>query len=602
MPPRLLALLALLLAGAGIAAAAWRPVAPADLSRLKPAAFRDDELDLPYYLAHFHRLANAVVEEGPDRGFIRLPVWRAEKDNQPHNARIMENILSLAWFYTAKREWNPYYGAPEVRERLEAALEFWLRIQAPTGAFSEYGPNRWNLAATAFATKFMGRTLPLLHGGPAVDLGLIERTAQAQRRAIHFVLTDGRIWEQGRNFSNQFTNVWPGGLAWLRLREDAEIRTLLERRIAGGGEAFQSPAGYFYEAGGPDWSYNFGTHHSNLLGGWYYARGGPLERHFIEEERRFFDWVSYNAVPDGEEWVLNRAIETRQHVATVRFSYRFPLAEHVAPARPFVPSRESFEAARKARRQELEQAWPRVPPLAVGEFTAFAPYAFLHRDEPQWLPTESQKAAARRRLPYLARRRFVHQRMDTRSPAVFTYVRRPAYYAAWNSGQRITAQQRLGLGLVWTEKDGVVLQSQSRSEDAAWGTVAEGGRLPYEATGLPAEFSGATPRPGVRDLPSTGDFTVRYPLGGAGSKTVTFAEREIRVSLDHAAPYTEQIPILAATPPVEESPGRWRIAPGVSVEAGSAELRTHSLEVAGKRLHTLRVRGQGRGGYAIRFR
>ena len=133
--------------------AAFRPLPAFDAASVKPSMFGDSELDLPYYLVHFERFANSVVEDGPTRGFIHIPVWRNEKDNQPHNARIMENILSLAYFYCTKRPWNVYYGAPGLRDRLEAALAFWVNSQAPTGAFSEYKPQGWNLAATAFATK-----------------------------------------------------------------------------------------------------------------------------------------------------------------------------------------------------------------------------------------------------------------------------------------------------------------------------------------------------------------------------------------------------------------------------------------------------------------
>src|SRR5688500_18878566 len=98
------ALIAAGLAQAAPAAARQAPpLAPADLSRLSPSDFRDDELDLPYYLAHFHRLANAVRMSGEDRGFIDLPVWRRPEDNRPYNARIMENLTSLAYFYATDR-------------------------------------------------------------------------------------------------------------------------------------------------------------------------------------------------------------------------------------------------------------------------------------------------------------------------------------------------------------------------------------------------------------------------------------------------------------------------------------------------------------------
>ena len=246
----------------------WSPVPPADLSKLKPSDFADDELDLPYYLAHFHRLANGVVETGDNRGFINVAVWRNLQDNKPYNARIMENILSLAFFYCTKRPWNQYYASPAVRMRLEAALDFWCRMQNSDGRFSEYGPQRWNLPATAFATKFMGETLRLLHNGPPIDGKLLQRVLKANRAAIRVVLTDPALLAHGKNFTNQYTNVFAGGLAFLSLYPDAQFSAAPASPYQGNqSRVFQSPVGYFYEARGPDWGYNLGTHHSNLTDG-----------------------------------------------------------------------------------------------------------------------------------------------------------------------------------------------------------------------------------------------------------------------------------------------------------------------------------------------
>src|SRR5207244_3611417 len=78
---------------------------------------------------------------------------------------------------------------PAVRARLEAALDFWTREQSEDGRFSEYAPERWSLAPTAFATKFMGETLRLLHHGPPIDPALYRRVVEADRRAIVAALT-----------------------------------------------------------------------------------------------------------------------------------------------------------------------------------------------------------------------------------------------------------------------------------------------------------------------------------------------------------------------------------------------------------------------------
>jgi hypothetical protein len=564
----------------------FRSLPPFNPQTVKPGMFADDELDLPYYVAHFARLANAVVEEGPDRGFIRIAVWRNEKDNQPYNARIMENILSLAYFYTVNRPWNPYYGAPGLRDRLEATLDFWVRIQSPEGAFSEYKPQGWNLAATAFATKFMGQTLRLLEKGPPLDPELMKRVRSAQRKAIHFVLTDPAFLEHGRNYSNQFTNVWPGALAWLSQHKDAEIESLLQKRIAKSATEFQSPAGYFYEAGGPDWAYNFGTHHSNLLGAWFYANGTPLGKHILEEERRFFEWVSYNVAPDGDYWVLNRGVETRRLMPVVGFSYRFPLAEHVPEARAFVPTREDVERRTAEKRRRFVETWPKVDPLPVGKFSAYSPYVFLHREQPQYAPSSEEKKAAAALMPVNARREFIHQRMDKRHPIVFTYVRRPGYYVAFNSGKQITRQQRLGLGLLWTPDGGVILQSQTNRSNEAWGTRGAGKAQVYEAGDVHATFSTGTPEPGARDLESQ-TLTVEYHLGESGWKRVVFERDRIRVLIEHPGEFIEQIPALGSGPRLE--PASW-------------SLEDTEIEVAGKRLRVLRLAGRDRLEYSIRFR
>jgi hypothetical protein len=122
---------------ANVAAQSWPKVPPVDLAEFKPSDFRDDELDLPYYLKHFHIVANSVVETGPDKGFINIHVWRNKEGQRTYNARIMESILSLAYFYCTNRPWNVYRGSPAVRLRLEAALDFWCRIQNKDGKFSD---------------------------------------------------------------------------------------------------------------------------------------------------------------------------------------------------------------------------------------------------------------------------------------------------------------------------------------------------------------------------------------------------------------------------------------------------------------------------------
>lgn len=192
----------------------------------------------------------------------------------------------------------------------------------------------------------------------------------------------------------------------------------------------QSPAGYFYEAGGPDLGYNLNTHHSNLHGAWHYTRGTERGEIFLREERGFADWLSYNAVPDGAAWALNRGIETRQQHAAADFR-EMPMAERVPALRAFLPTTEEIAELAKRRKAEWRAKWPAVEPLTTGEFWSFSPCVFLHREQVQWFPTPPQREEARMLLPCLERKEFIHQRMDSRHPAMFTCVRRSAYLAAF---------------------------------------------------------------------------------------------------------------------------------------------------------------------------
>ena len=192
-------------------------VPPVDLGKFSPGDFADDELLVPYYLEHLHEVANSIPLEGPNRGLITLSVWRPERFNKTYNARILENHVSLAYFYCTDRPWNVYRGDPALRKRLEALLERWCDSQNEDGRFSEYGPKKWNLPATGFAILFMGRTLEFLHDGPPIDKAIHRRAIEAHHKAIRALLTRSDLFDHGTKCSNQYSSMWGGALAHLRI-------------------------------------------------------------------------------------------------------------------------------------------------------------------------------------------------------------------------------------------------------------------------------------------------------------------------------------------------------------------------------------------------
>lgn len=539
-------------------AAAAVPQVPAfDPSRFRPSDFSDADLDMPYNVTYLPRIANAVETDGPDRGFINISVWRGTSQLHPYNARIMESILTLAWFYASPRKWNQYYANKALRARLELALEYWCNLQSPDGKFSEYGPQQWNLAATAFAVKFISEALRLLKTGPPITPALHTRAIDCCRKAVHATLNDPDLLSHGKSYSNQFTNIFAGGAAFLAMYPDAELSAQLGAAVEASPHELQSPCGYMYEADGPDLGYTLNTHHENLQMAYSYWRGTRLGDFLLVEEGRWGKWLSYNLLPETDQpfWVANRSIETRQEHSIFR-AVDTPLADKCEIMRAFATPPDRRTADIKAAREKLNTNWPRVEPLNVGVFEALSPYRFLQRAHYDWHPTAEQMTEARKLLRPVNENSFVEQMKDTREPITFTYIRRPGYYAAFASAPKpITKQQRLGLTFVWTPNGGALLQSQTSGTETAWGTTISGD-LPAEAAGLDAEYS-------------QDNTVVRYPLPGGGHKTVTFAPDRIMVSVERDGDIVERVPVFDTASVISDAGYATRPAPVRSAAASA---------------------------------
>lgn len=414
-----------------ITAFAWDELPRVDWSKVKPSDFADDELDLPFYLQHFHVLADGIVEQGPERGWIKAGVWRGEKDPS-YNARVLENYLTLAYFYCTNRPWNPYYASPALRQRLEAVLEFWCNSQGSEGGFSEYAAKRYGTAPTAFATKFMGRTLALLKDGPPIDAALHKRVIEADRKALVAVMQTESWWGHGRSYTNQWSNIFGGGPQLTALYPDAELDRMLDAAMRRAHDEFQSPAGFFYEHDGPDFGYTLHTHHSNMVQAYHFLRDTPRGAVIEQEQKLWCEWLSYNLVrePDGSTFVVNRAIETRQKHPVHRRE-EAPWGDRVELARAFATTDEEHQGQIAEARARLERDWPPdTSPTRgaggqlLGATTAddegaasqpstrparltITPYAFFERAYRHWYPTTVERDAAVAKLPYLARQSFV---------------------------------------------------------------------------------------------------------------------------------------------------------------------------------------------------
>jgi hypothetical protein len=617
-----------LVALAGRSGAAWEAVPPVDFGKFGVEDFVDDELEIAPALFHFHTVANSVVESGPTRGFIGIKVWRDAKDNEPYNARILENHVAFAFFYTQKRKWNPYRGSAGVKERLEAILDFWVRSQNEAGLFSEYGPTNFSLAPTSFGVRHMALTLEMLEesarsGGPGIDPELLERVKRAQRKAMVALVGTDEWLMKGRHWSNQYSPVYFAVLSYDRLYGDKELLGMLLARLPQVRKEHQSPAGYLYEAAGPDHGYTFGTHVMNARIAWPLAKGGPVGEFLVEELKDLFEWGVYNYVrePDDSGFYTNFGISSRTGQRYVK-RLRLPMADRVPGSTALVDSDVEKAAEVAARRAALAGQWGTFRPLAVGASQAYPPTAFTDVDRVKNFATAAERQEAVGKLPYMAGRNFNRQFVDslTKFDFQFTFVRRAGYYASFNAAKEGIGPQRFGLGIVWNDAMGAVLQTQTGlveggRADFSYGTVAAGADAPYEAKGAVVEYlvGGAKvmPKVGKTEL-ADGDLLVRYVGNEKLKKSVRFTDNAIVVEVEHAGAFVEQLPLLGMETDeavlsresvvVTRQVGGKPVKMVIRLEGASGEPAVKpGAMVGGKVLRSVRVPATGRLRYVISF-
>lgn len=618
LPLRIGAVLCLLLTLPGLAAAqdpgAWAAVPPVDFGKIRPEDFADEEVRYVLPLYHFHRVANAVAQTGATRGFIDLPVWRDPKDNQPFNARVLENHVAFAYFYATDRPWNPYHGSTELRRRLEAILERWCTLQNERGLLPEYAADNYALAPTAFGVRAMGRTLELLASAAPIDPAVHQRVIAAQRKAILAMIGNARTVTSLKPTTNHFGAVYPAALSFAALfpHHREEMLKLLTARMREAGQTHFSPAGYMYEQGGPDWAYTFNIHRTSLLLAKKHAHGTEVERLLNADAERLYTWAGYNIVPhpDGSGYFANAAINTRSGETFVKPTAN-SLAESIEAVRPLALSGDEMTVQASAERARLATNWGEWPALRTPSPYAYTPEPFIDVDPGGFFPTVEQKSQAVARLPCLSPDPQVTLASDPTGPQQFAFVRRPGYYAAFAAGKPATDRQRFGLGLLWRDQFGAIVQGQPGVDARAWGTRSEGAKQVYEAADLPVVFKvdgkKATPAAGLKPLPA-GAFSVQYKAGDEGEKTVSFDDDSIRVTVTHPDAIVEEIPLLLnpdETPAIADR--SLRIVRGDTVFAiesesdASFQLEPTDQKVGGMKLTMLRLKAMGELKYTMGF-
>lgn len=146
-------------------------------------------------------MANSVVDTGDNRGYFNLSVWRGSQNLHTYNARIMEGILSLVWFYSTDRPWNPELGAvSQSQSRTDVAAY---------GTKPENGEQVYEAAGINARFLLGGKTIDLKPGKMDVEPGELNIRYKLGDEGHKSVSLKKNKIEVSIEHSGEFTEILP---------------------------------------------------------------------------------------------------------------------------------------------------------------------------------------------------------------------------------------------------------------------------------------------------------------------------------------------------------------------------------------------------------
>jgi hypothetical protein len=159
--------------------------------------------------------------------------------------RKQEAVLTLALLYKINREDNPYYKNDTILEWINAAINFWAKIQQQDGSFNNLYPNEHSFVATAFSSYSVSETLlqldNKLQNREKIIFGL-EKAARWLR--FH---KETHVWNQECGAAISLYNI---SLLTKNMEYEKWAGEKINQLIKS-----QSKEGWFYEYGGADIGY-----------------------------------------------------------------------------------------------------------------------------------------------------------------------------------------------------------------------------------------------------------------------------------------------------------------------------------------------------------
>ncbi|KAJ6257040.1 hypothetical protein Dda_7924 [Drechslerella dactyloides] len=509
--------------------------------------------DIVETLANVEYIANHIDDDpaSPTFGFQNSHQYRPDgaQGSNVNNARLMEPISTLSFAYVLDKPWNPYRHHPILRVRLIAAINYWLRIQAPSGGWAELGgPSTAHVAPTSFSLNFLVEMMYELDYDASLDEDVRTRLRAAVYKAAELCATDQQYRNVGYDYSNQYTCVFYVLWRLWEITNDSKWKNYYDARLNEWlAKVQQCP--FYVERGSVE---VFGySHVTEWVLDRVYARN--KDPRILESLRRYYDWGCLNTVPENEvQTFITDVVGNGRTTETAQFGE----VGYYNNITQYLPNSQAFAVRyliSAAERDQRLRNWPNNPipptgnhPGLVGAFHIFHNWPMYFRPHGLWTVTPDQQKAAVAKLPPVAQTKFTRYFGPPRAgTASYLFARRPGVYVTFHFGQRNNSQAKEA-GIVWLPGFGTLIRGTTANINWAFCTRTTSGKTTFKTPitdfQLPAGWSTSTSADGTVTSPDDLAFTSTF--GGIGiRKTYKINNLGFELSVTPTEAGTEQIPL-----------------------------------------------------------
>jgi len=135
---------------------------------------------IPYLLSHLNRDPASHIYGSFDRAYW---AW-GNKDYS--NADFQRGVYPLSILYTNNFKNNRYYGNEKILTWIEAALNFWAKIQNKNGSFNQWYPYEYSVGTTAFTIYPVSETYMMIKN--KLDKDLKRKLECAFKKGADFII------------------------------------------------------------------------------------------------------------------------------------------------------------------------------------------------------------------------------------------------------------------------------------------------------------------------------------------------------------------------------------------------------------------------------